>query len=118
MKKTGYYGLLVWGIFSLLSATAAFSAYHHEGERDADKFLSVYPEKVGTKLDPCALCHTGGAYEKNGKMTSLGSCQWCHYSYGYDGSGNIQDTMKDYGKDYKIHGRNADAIQSIETLFL
>jgi hypothetical protein len=116
MKRGGFYALLVLGLFSLLPAATAFAAYHHEGERDANKFLSVYPEKAGSKLDHCALCHSGGAYESKGSLVSLGSCQWCHYSYGYDGSGNIEDTMNAYGKDYKAFGRNADAVRAIETL--
>jgi len=115
MKKRGMWGF-VWGLSILLSAATAFAAYHHEGERDADKFLSAYPEKAGTKLDHCALCHSGGSYESKGKMVSLGSCQWCHYSYGYDGSGDIEDTMNDYGRDYKAYGRNAAAVRAIETL--
>ena len=98
----------------VLTAPTAFAAYHHEGEKDAEKFLAVYPEKVGTKLDHCALCHCGGRYEKKpGKFVTLGSCQWCHYSYGYDGSGNILDTINPYGKDYHDNGRNAQAIIAI-----
>ena len=116
MKKAGYVRWVILGILCLFSAQAAFAAYHHEGERDADKFLSVYPEKTGTKLDHCALCHGGGAYERNGRMISLGSCQWCHHSYGYDGSGDIEDTINAYGRDYMDYGRNADAIRAIETL--
>lgn len=47
---------------------------------------------------------------------SLGSCQWCHYSYGYDGAGEIKDTINVYGVDYKAAGRNATAVTSINTL--
>ena len=116
MKKMGMM-LAFWGVIGLLLfSTAAFSAYHHEGESDSDKFLSVYPDKKGTKLDHCATCHRGGEYESKGKMTSLGSCQWCHHSYGYDGSGNILDTMNQYGKDFHDYGRNADAVRAIENL--
>jgi len=97
--------------------SAAFSAYHHEGEQDAGNFLQVYPGQAGSKLDHCALCHSGGEYEKKpGVMVSLGSCQWCHYSYGYDGSGNIIDTLNTYGKDYLVNGRNAAAITAIDDL--
>ena len=99
----------------MLMVSTAFSAYHHEGEEDAAKFLEVYPDKAGTKLDHCALCHSGGEYEKNeGQWVSLGSCQWCHYSYGYDGSGNIGDTMNPYGIAYFVNGRSAEAITEIE----
>jgi hypothetical protein len=98
-------------VFVMVSV--GFSAYHHEGENDSQHFLAQYPDKAGTKLDHCALCHTGGQYEKNGKMVSLGSCQWCHYSYGYDGSGNIVDTLNPYGLDYLLFGRNQNAIAAI-----
>ena len=100
----------------LISATAATAAYHHEGEKDADKFLSTYPDAAGTKLDNCALCHGGGQYESKGSMVSLGSCQWCHYSYGYDGAGEIEDTIKTYCADYKTAGRNTAAVTAIDAM--
>ena len=49
-------------------------------------------------------------------MVSLGSCQWCHYSYGYDGSGNHLDTLNPYGKDYYMNGRSVAALAAIENL--
>ena len=113
MKRT------IWLVVGLLvfSGALAFAAYHHEGEKDAGNFTAVYPQKAGTKLDHCALCHTGGTYEqKPGQWVTLGSCQWCHYTYGYDGHGNILDTMNPYGKDYHYYGRNQAAITSIEGL--
>jgi hypothetical protein len=104
----------------VLLAGISFAAYHHEGERDADQFLTVYPDKAGTKLDHCALCHSGGEYEKKpGQWVSLGSCQWCHFSYGYDGSGGktaLEGTLNPYGKDYLENNRNADAVRAIENL--
>ena len=103
-------------VLTLLCASIALSAYHHEGEKDAAKFLSIYPSKAGTKLDHCSLCHTGGQYEKNGKMVSMGSCQWCHYKYGYDAKGNILETMNVYGKAYHDNGRNEAAITAIADL--
>ncbi len=114
MKKTfALTGVLV---LAVLVAVTAFAAYHHEGEQDSDKFLAAYPQKADTKLDHCALCHSGGQYEKyEGKWVSLGSCQWCHYSYGYDGSGNIVDTLNAYGKAYYMAGRDAAAISAIDS---
>ncbi len=104
-------------LFVMLMATVAFSAYHHEGENDANNFLAIHPDKAGTKLDHCALCHTGGQYEKKpGKWVSLGSCQWCHYTYGYDGSGNIIDTINPYGMAYLINGRNQASVTAIENI--
>ncbi|MEW5803242.1 MAG: GEGP motif-containing diheme protein [bacterium] len=109
---------IVMSILAILALTSsiAFPAYHHMGEKDSDKFLAVYPDKTGTKLDHCALCHSGGQYEKKGQMVNLGSCQWCHYSYGYNGSGNILHTMNAYGKAYHDNGRNSNAIKAIENL--
>jgi len=98
----------------LLSAAAALAAYHHMGDTDSDVFLSVYPDKAGSKLDSCALCHTGGKYEKKpGVWASMGSCQWCHYTYGYDQSGDIAQTLNPYGRDYLAKGRSASAITAV-----
>jgi len=92
----------------------ALAAYHHMGESDAPKFLKVYPGKAGTKLDNCALCHCGGTDTINGKKTTFGSCQWCHYKYGYDGSGDITATLNPYGKNYLANGRSEAALRAIE----
>jgi hypothetical protein len=110
--------LLVLSLLMGLVLTApAFSAYNHPGEKDSPNFLAVYPDQGGTKLDRCALCHTGGeSVNKQGQPVPIGSCQWCHSSYGYDGSGNIVDTLNAYGKDYLVAGRNQEAIQSIANL--
>jgi hypothetical protein len=108
--------VMIWsGVLLCLAATAVWGAYHHEGEQDATKFLEAYPAKAGTKLDHCALCHTGGSYhdERKDRDVVLGSCQWCHYRYGYDAGGNIVDTLNDYGKDYYTAGRDAAAITAI-----
>jgi hypothetical protein len=100
-----------------LMGSAAFAAYHHEGERDADNFTAAYPDKIGTKLDNCNLCHSGGSYVNyKGKTVELGSCQWCHQTYGYDGAGNIEETMNTYGTEYINSGRNRQAITLIDGL--
>lgn len=101
----------------MVIVSPGFAAYHHEGENDSDNFISVYPDKAGTKLDQCALCHSGGQYTNDkDQLVSLGSCQWCHYSYGYDGAGEIENTMNAFGVAYKNYGRNAAAITAIEEL--
>lgn len=112
MKKMLAIGLMT--ILWVLPAATGFSAYHHEGEEDAAKFLAAYPSKAGTKLDHCALCHSGGSYENSkGKTVELGSCQWCHERYGYDGSGNIVETLNQFGKDFFSAGYNEAAILTI-----
>ena len=42
MKKAVWIVLVVF-----MTAATAFSAYHHQGEMDSDKFLSAYPDKAG-----------------------------------------------------------------------
>jgi len=102
------------GIAVLAVVTTAFAAYHHMGENDSGIFLEAYPDKAGTKLDSCTLCHSGGSYISGDKPVTLGSCQWCHYSYGYDASGEIEETLNPYGKAYQSNGRNVAALKSIE----
>ena len=99
-------------LFAMVSVAAA--AYHHAGEADAPNFLLAYPNKAGTKLDSCSLCHCGGSYTSSGKTTTLGSCQWCHYKYGYNKSGDIVATLNGFGKDYLAQGRNKAAFLAIE----
>ncbi len=115
--RYGNRGIVIVLTLGLLSGVC-LAAYHHQGEQDAGVFLAVYPDKAGTKLDSCNLCHTGGQYtDPKGKPVSLGSCQWCHYKYGYDEPhGNILETLNSYGTDYLAHGRNADALKAIESL--
>lgn len=109
--------IVITGILiAFFAASAAFSSYHHRGEEDSAQFLKAYPDKAKTKLDSCGLCHTGGQYEKKpGMFISMGSCQYCHYKYGYDESGNIDDTLNPYGRDYLKNGRNEAAIKAIDS---
>ena len=101
------------------SARAGFAAYHHIGEIDSANFLSVYPEKAGTKLDSCNLCHSGGSYTSGGKTTTYGNCQWCHYKTGYGTQStpaNLEATLNPYGLAYLLAGRSAAAVQTIAGL--
>ncbi len=92
------------------------AAYHHQGERDSGNFLKVHPDKLSGKLDHCALCHSGGQMEKSGEKVTLGSCQWCHFKYGYDGKGPLAETLNPYGRDYLKHGRNDAAVKAIASI--
>lgn len=95
---------------------AASAAYNHNGEQDARSFTTAYPDKAGTKLDNCALCHKGGSTTSNGKTTTYGSCQWCHQTYGYTAPhGDITQTLNGFGADYLAAGRTADALKAIES---
>jgi hypothetical protein len=115
MKHKWLIGVVVLGV--TLAGGMAFAAYHHMGEQDSAIFLEVYPGTAGTKLDNCATCHSGGSYvDGRGRTITMGNCQWCHYSYGYDASGDIAETMNPYGNDFMLSGRNAGALRAIESL--
>lgn len=95
------------------------AAYHHEGEADTPNFIEAYPQCKNTKLDSCALCHSGGIYEnESGEQVTVGSCQWCHREevYGYHGTGDIDRTLNGYGRDYRQYGRSTAAFAAIESL--
>jgi hypothetical protein len=100
----------------VFAAACVFAAYHHQGERDSVNFLKVHPDKAGGKLDQCALCHGVGQLEKNGVQAVVGSCQWCHFKYGYDMKGALAETLNAYGRDYLAHGRDAAAVSAIAAL--
>jgi hypothetical protein len=113
MKGKWIVALVLVGLVA--AAGVAVAGYHHQGEEDSPVFLEAYPQKAGTKLDHCATCHAGGSYvDGRGRTITMGSCQWCHYTYGYDASGDIADTMNPYGNDYLISGRDVNALRAIE----
>jgi len=114
MKTRKHWAVAMGVVLCFCVALLCYAAYHHMGEIDSGYFLSVYPDKSGTKLDSCNLCHRGGTYSSGGKDVTVGSCQWCHYQYGYDKHGNIDDTLNPYGADYKTYGRSAGAVRTID----
>ncbi len=108
--------ILVFSII-FMSLLPVQAAYHHSGDTDSSLALQAYPAIADTKLDNCALCHTGGKYlNYKGKEVSLGSCQWCHYSFGYDESGDIGTILNGYGKAYKENGKSESVFSTIENL--
>lgn len=117
-KKTLGITITILSIFVV--AFVCYAAYNHSGDSDSVNFRTAYPDKVGTKLDSCTTCHSGGSYTTgtppNQKTTTLGSCQWCHYitKYGAEATEeNLLKTLNSYGLDYKNAGRNAAALQAI-----
>jgi hypothetical protein len=104
---------IIFIIGLIMVASIILAAYHHQGDRDSAIFLKVHPAKAGGKLDHCTLCHSGGQIEKNGSKVVLGSCQWCHFKYGYDQKGPLTETLNAYGRDYLKAGRDNAAITAI-----
>ena len=90
-----------------------FAAYHHQGERDSGNFLKAYPSKGRRQAGPLRLMPRRRQLEKNGAKVVLGSCQWCHFKYGYDQKGPLAETLNAYGRDYLKAGRDGAAIAAI-----
>ncbi len=105
MKATGrLVSMAVVLISVLFMAHVGFAAYNHQGDIDSANFRAVYPDKVGTKLDSCTTCHSGGSYTSGGRTTTLGSCQWCHYVTDYGDDQHRSDllkTLNSYGSAYQ-----------------
>ena len=114
MKPMGRLIIMAMGlILVLITAHVGFAAYNHAGDTDSVNFRTVYPNAIGTKLDSCTLCHSGGVSSSG---TTLGSCQWCHYITNYGANGNFDKTLNPYGSDYLAYGRSVSAIQAIANL--
>jgi hypothetical protein len=97
----------------LFMAHVGFAAYNHQGDTDSVNFRSAYSDRVGTKLDSCTTCHSGGSYTSGGKTTTLGSCQWCHYITNYGSAAspeNLIQTLNPYGLAYQSAGRSTAAL--------
>jgi len=80
--------------------------------------VAVYPGIVGTRLDDCHLCHTGGEVTSGGKTRTKNACDFCHYRPFPDEEATGQpatyeQTLNAYGVDYKQAGRNKEALCSI-----
>jgi hypothetical protein len=118
-KKTSRLSMTVSVVSIFFVSLMCYAAYNHNGDTDSIIFRTVYPNAVGTKLDSCTTCHSGGSYVSGGKTTTLGSCQWCHYvtKYGENStSENLLKTLNSYGLAYKNNGRNAQALLAIKDL--
>ena len=114
MRLTMKHSFMVGLIFVAMSAPG-FAAYEHQNEIDSKHFLSVYPDKAGTKLDSCTLCHTGGTVSTPKGPSTQGSCQYCHTisEYGKKAGFDYKDTLNSYGAAYFSAGRNAAAVAAI-----
>ncbi|MBP1731555.1 MAG: putative rane protein, partial [Deltaproteobacteria bacterium] len=118
-RRTSRLSVIVSLVSLFFVALVCYAAYNHQGDSDSAVFRTAYPNAVGTKLDSCTTCHSGGSYVSGGKTTTLGSCQWCHYvtNYGADLSDQtLLKTLNSYGIAYKDAGRNASALQTISGL--
>jgi len=91
----------------------------HETDADANNLVAVYPSILGTRLDDCQTCHTGGTVYRGASASTLNPCSYCHL-YPYPDatitSGaptSYQDTLNPYGLAYKNAGKSQDALRNI-----
>jgi len=118
-RKTSRLSVTISLVSIFFMALVCYAAYNHQVDIDSAVFRATYPNTVGTKLDSCTTCHSGGSYVSGGKTTTLGSCQWCHYvtNYGADLTDTtLLKTLNAYGTAYKNAGRNAAALTAISGL--
>jgi hypothetical protein len=95
----------------------------HENNTDSNHLVAVYPALVGTRLDDCQTCHTGGTVTHADRRTSdLAPCGYCHLLQNPDkrvvagAPLNYEGTLNPYGLAYKTSGRDQSALRAIANL--
>lgn len=115
---------LIWGCSSsdsddTVELVSSRSYSGHESDADANHFVNVYPDTVGTRLDDCQTCHRAGV-EGTDTERIFNSCDYCHLLEFPDDRlvtgvpAGFEDTLNPYGMDYYLAGRNRDALFAIE----
>lgn len=95
----------------------------HEDEPDTDVLVRAHPALVGTRLDDCQTCHTGGTITYgDGKRAELYACTYCHLLPFPDASvvagapASFDATLNPFGRAYRDAGRNEAALRAIAGL--
>ena len=82
------------------------------------QLVAAYPEIVGSRLDDCQSCHTGGEVTSGGKTRFRNACDFCHLIPFPDAEAEgapatYERTLNPFGLAYLKAGRNADAIERL-----
>jgi len=95
----------------------------HESNVDANNFVSVYPDTIGTRLDDCHTCHKGDTFTygdpADPDSVYVNSCDYCHLithpveTFFEDLPVHYSDTLNPYGADYMAAGRGKKAVRAI-----
>ena len=101
----------------------------HASDADTNNLVRVYPSIVGTRLDNCKTCHTGGDVGELDGNTIDGyetknACDWCHFiefpPEPEDGltlyPHEFVDTLNPFGIAYNNNGASQGAIEAIADL--
>ena len=86
----------------------------HENDVDANNLVSVYPSIIGTRLDDCHTCHTGGMEEDKVVSNACDNCHQLMLHVEKVGSHTVNETLNQFGLDYLNAGRSKDALKSIK----
>jgi hypothetical protein len=103
--------------------TSSNSYKGHESDVDANNFVSVYPNTLGTRLDDCQTCHRGGtfSYESDGEIetTFKNACDYCHLithpaeDFIEAQPTTYAETLNTYGTAYLEAGRTMEALDGV-----
>ena len=96
----------------------------HENDLDINHFVNAWPATVGTRLDDCQTCHTGGTFTwmqgDTLKTASMNACDFCHLVIhprdpGFDQAQptSFAETLNPFGVDYLDAGRAPEAFDAI-----
>lgn len=103
------------------SVVSSRSYKGHASEKDTTNFVNAYPATVGTRLDDCQTCHTGGTLTPTGSGDPLtkNACDFCHLiqypATGYSGQpATYADTLNSYGAAYDAGGRTKAALLALD----
>jgi hypothetical protein len=94
----------------------------HASDTDINNFVKAYPHTVGTRLDDCQTCHTGGdVSDGEGGTITANPCDYCHFVVhppaGWSGlPTTFAETLNPYGAAYDDAGRDGAAIAAIAGL--
>ena len=93
----------------------------HASDTDINNFVKAYPHTVGTRLDDCQTCHTGGEVNDGEGPVTSHPCDYCHFVIhppaGWTGlPSSFAETLNPYGEDYDDAGRDGAAIAAIAGL--
>ncbi len=95
----------------------------HESDVDMNHFATAYPATIGTRLDDCQTCHTGGTFtfDKGGQTVTVytNPCDFCHLiqhpspDYNEPQPTGTAQTLNPYGAQYVGAGRSVEALSEI-----
>jgi len=93
----------------------------HATDKDINNFVRAYRHTVGTRLDDCQTCHTGGIVTSTSGDVQANPCDYCHYTLhppeGWTGlPTTTEQTLNPYGADYVEAGRDYDAVLDVAYL--